>query len=47
MLGAFISGGSPRTIPLDLEKLSEDAGKDWNVGTELVRTCVDTYDTAT
>lgn len=49
MLGATITGASmfPVSIPPRQAEFLDHGKKDWKTGVELVRTCVDTYDTKT
>lgn len=49
MLGATTTGAlvHPVSIPPRPEELSEVGKRDWKTGVELIKTCMDTHDTAT
>ena len=49
MLGATRTGAliHPVSVPPQEGMLSETGKRDWKTGVELVKTCVDTHDTAT
>ncbi|KAF7298942.1 Glycoside hydrolase family 47 protein [Mycena indigotica] len=49
MLGATTTGAlvHPVSIPPRQHELSEQGKRDWKTGTSLVKTCMDTHDTAT
>lgn len=49
MLGATKTGALVHqvSIPPRLDELSEQGKRDWGTGIELVKTCLDTHDTAT
>jgi hypothetical protein len=49
MLGATRTGAlvHPVSVPPQDGELSETGKRDWNTGMKLVKTCVDTHDTAT
>lgn len=51
MLGATRTGTLPETIRVSVpplpNELSEIGKRDWKTGVELVRTCMNTHDTAT
>lgn len=51
MLGATHVGVLPETervsVPPHPDQLSETGRRDWQTGVELVRTCMNTHDTAT
>jgi hypothetical protein len=49
MLGATHTGAvtrQPISIPPLLEGLAENGRRDWKTGVELIKTCMDTHDTA-
>ncbi|KIK02208.1 glycoside hydrolase family 47 protein [Laccaria amethystina LaAM-08-1] len=49
MLGATHTGAvtrQPISIPPLLEELAENGRRDWKTGVELIKTCMDTHDTA-
>jgi hypothetical protein len=49
MLGATRTGTlvHPASVPPQVGELSETGKRDWKTGVELVKTCMDTHDTAT
>jgi mannosyl-oligosaccharide alpha-1,2-mannosidase len=49
MLGATRTGAlvDPVSVPPREAELSEMGNRDWKTGVELVKTCMDTHDTAT
>jgi endoplasmic reticulum Man9GlcNAc2 1,2-alpha-mannosidase len=49
MLGATRTGAlvHPVSVPPQDGELSEKGKRDWKTGVELVKTCMDTHDTAT
>jgi len=49
MLGATTTGalGSNVSIPPRTSELTPTGRKDWQLGYELIETCMDTYNTAT
>jgi len=49
MLGATRTGAlkNPVSVPPQEGELSETGKRDWTTGVELVKTCIDTHDTAT
>lgn len=49
MLGATKAGATVQrvSIPPRADELSEFGKRDWQTGVDLVKTCLDTHDTAT
>lgn len=49
MLGATVTGAAVDqvSVPPRPDELTANGLRDWKTGVELIRTCMDTYDTAT
>ena len=49
MLGATVTGGQVRSVPIPptAPDLSSVGKRDWMTGSQLIETCMDTYDTPT